>query len=242
MSHDIHERTRLLLGEEKLGKLAASHVLIAGLGGVGSFAAEAIARAGVGKLTLLDHDQVDPSNINRQLVALHSTIGQSKVDVMQQRIHDINPGIALTARKDFLRPDNIATLLRAAQYDFVIDCIDSITSKAALVVHCQQQNIPVISAMGAGGRTDVRKAQISQLGKTHTCPLAREMRKHVKNLGGDLNTPVVFSTEIPVKGTAHQPVGRDGTGRPRSVNGTISCLPGLFGLMMAGFVIEKLVE
>ena len=242
MTRDTHERTRLLLGDEKLNKLAASHVLVAGLGGVGSFAAEAIARAGVGTITLLDHDQVDPSNINRQLVALHSTIGQTKTDVMAHRIQEINPDAKLILRKAFLKPENMPEILGSQPFDFVLDCIDSITSKAALVVTCQQQSIPIISAMGAGGRTDVRKVQISKLGKTHTCPLAREMRKHVKSLDGNLNTPVVFSTEIPVKGTPHKPVGKNGEGRPRSVNGTISYLPGLLGLMMAGYVIENLIN
>ena len=242
MTRDIHERTRLLLGDKKLNMLATSHVLVAGLGGVGSFAAEAVARVGVGNITLLDHDQVDPSNINRQLVALHSTTGLDKAEVMANRIQDINPEIELTQRKDFLKPENMTEILGSQPFNFVLDCIDSITSKAALVFACQQQKIPIISAMGAGGRTDVRKVQISKLGKTHTCPLAREMRRHVKSFNGNLNTPVVFSTEIPVKGTPHKPVGKNGEGRPRSVNGTISYLPGLFGLMMAGYMIENLVN
>lgn len=242
MRADIHERTRLLLGDEKLNTLTTSHVLVAGLGGVGSFAAEAIARAGIGKITLVDHDLIDPSNINRQLLALHSTINQPKSEVMATRIGDINPDITLISRQDFLKPDSIAEILEGQDFSFVIDCIDSIISKAALVVNCQLKSIPIISAMGAGGRTDVSKVQISKLGKTHTCPLAREMRKQLKKLDGNLDTPVVFSTEIPVKGTEHKPSGKDGKGRPRSVNGTISYLPGLFGLMMAGYVIENLVN
>lgn len=242
MSTDCHERTRLLLGKEKLNKLATSHVLVAGLGGVGSFTAESIARAGVGKMTLLDNDQVDASNINRQLIALNSTVGQPKVEVMAARIKDINPDITLISRQIFLNTENVEEILTSQHYDFVIDCIDSITNKAALVISCQQNDVAIISAMGAGGRTDVRKVQISRLDKTHTCPLARQMRKHIQKLNGNLNTPVVFSTEIPAKGTSHKPTGKDGKGRPRSVNGTISYLPGLLGLMMAGYVIENLIS
>ena len=221
---------------------AARHVLVAGLGGVGSFAAEAIARAGVGAITLVDHDHVDPSNINRQLIALHSTLNQPKSDVMSRRIEDINPATRVVLHQDFLQPSNISALLQNEPVDYVLDCIDSITSKAALVVHCQTLGIPVISAMGAGGRQDVDKVYISRLHKTHSCPLGREMRKHIKKLQGRMNYPVIFSTEMPVKGTAHQPAGRHQEGRPRSVNGTISYLPGLFGLMMAGYVIQDLLQ
>lgn len=242
MIPDIHERSRLLLGDARLQQLAAGHVLVAGLGGVGSFAAEAIARAGIGTITLLDHDHVDPSNINRQLIALHSTINQTKAEVMAQRVEDINPEARIILHQDFLQPDNISAVLENEPVDYVLDCIDSITSKAALVVNCQALGIPVISAMGAGGRQDVSKVQVSHLHKTHTCPLAREMRRHIKKLQGRMDYPVIFSTEVPVKGTAHQPAGRQQQGRPRSVNGTISYLPGLFGLMMAGYVIQDMLQ
>ena len=242
MIPDIHERSRLLLGDAALEQLATRHVLVAGLGGVGSFAAEAIARAGVGTITLLDHDYVDPSNINRQLIALHSTLNQPKAEVMARRVGDINPEPGIILRQDFLQPDNISATLQNEPVDYVLDCIDSITSKSALVVNCQTLGIPVISAMGAGGRQDVSKVRVSRLHKTHTCPLAREMRRHIKKLQGRMNYPVIFSTEEPLKGTAHQPAGRQQQGRPRSVNGTISYLPGLFGLMMAGYVIQDMLQ
>ena len=241
-STNIHERTQLLLGADKLNSLSQRHVLIAGIGGVGSFAAEALARAGILNITLVDHDRVDPTNINRQLLALHSTSGQQKTAVMAARIKDINPNINLTLVEDFITSDNIKTQLQTAPYDFVIDCIDSIACKAAMVVTAQQFKMPVISAMGAGGRLDVTKVLVSSLNETHTCPLAKAMRRSVKILDGNLNYPVVFSTEVPKKGSSHQAVFQDGkAAKSRSVNGTISYLPGLFGLMMAGHVIQEML-
>lgn len=238
----IHDRTRLLIGQPGLDRLVKSNVLIAGLGGVGSFAAEAIARAGVGQITLLDNDEVADSNLNRQQLALRSTVGHPKTEVMAERIQDINPDIELNIVKEFLNPDNVADIITAERDDFVVDCIDTLACKAALVYACQQLNTPVISALGAGGRLDANQIEITTLNKTHTCPLAREMRRRIRALHGELRYPVVFSKEIPKKGTAHQAVGDSSNpGRPRAVNGTISYLPGLFGLMMAGYVIENLL-
>jgi tRNA A37 threonylcarbamoyladenosine dehydratase len=238
----IHERTELLVGEESLYFLKHKHVLIAGIGGVGSFVAEAIVRAGVGKVTFIDHDVVSESNLNRQLIALQSTIGQSKVEVMKQRALDINPDIKVTIIKDFIRPENIDELLSKTSYNYVLDCIDSISSKVALVTACQQQHVPVISSMGAGGRIDPSKITITQLGKTNVCPLARMMRQRMRKAGGSLAFPVVFSDEIPRKGTAHRPIEDDPSAHPRSVNGTISYLPSLFGLNMAGYVIKHFLR
>jgi tRNA A37 threonylcarbamoyladenosine dehydratase len=238
----IHERTELLVGEESLYFLKHKHVLIAGIGGVGSFVAEAIVRAGVGKVTFIDHDVVSESNLNRQLIALQSTIGQSKVEVMKQRALDINPDIKVTIIKDFIRPENIDELLSKTSYNYVLDCIDSISSKVALVTACQQQHVPVISSMGAGGRIDPSKITITQLGKTNVCPLARMMRQRMRKAGGSLAFPVVFSDEIPRKGTAHRPIEDDPSAHPRSVNGPISYLPSLFGLNMAGYVIKHFLR
>ncbi len=238
----IHERTRLLIGQSGLNTLAKSRVLIAGLGGVGSFAAEAIARAGVGQITLLDNDNISGSNLNRQLLALHSTIGRPKTDVMAERIHDINPDITLNLVAEFINPDNAARHIMAKGYDFVIDCIDSIACKAALVYACQQQATPVISALGAGGRLNPSLIKITTLNSTFTCPLARELRRRLRALRGTLNYPVVFSKEEPVKATTHQVTeNTDKPIIPRAINGTISYLPGIFGLMMAGYVIESLL-
>lgn len=239
----IHERSQLLLGVDTHQQLSNTHILIAGLGGVGSFVAEAIARAGIQTITLIDHDRVDPSNINRQLVALHSTIDEKKVDIMADRIKDINPAISMHTIDGFISVENVNELLSASRFDYVIDCIDSIKCKAALVIAAQQLNIPVISAMGAGGRIDASQCTITTLKKTHTCPLAKNMRRAVKKQRGNLNYPVVFSTEVPVKGSQHIAIYRDGKeAQPRSVNGTISYLPGLIGLMMAGHVIQQLIE
>lgn len=234
----IHERTQLLIGEDSFYFLQKKHVLIAGIGGVGSFVAEAIVRAGIGRVTLVDHDTVNASNINRQLIALHSTIGQSKVEVMKQRALDINPEVQITTIDGFLDQNNIEDMLNEGCYDYVIDCIDSISSKVALVVACQEQQVPVISSMGAGGRIDPSKIKISRLDKTQVCPLARVMRQRMRKAGGSMKYPVVFSDEVPRKGTEHRPIEEDANAHPRSVNGTISYLPSLFGLNMAGHVIK----
>jgi len=238
----IHERTELLIGEENLYFLQHKHVLITGIGGVGSFVAEAIVRAGVGRITLVDHDVISLSNMNRQLVALHSTLGQSKVEVMEARALDINPNVNITLVKDFIKPENIGDLLKEGSFDYVLDCIDSISSKVALVVACQQQHVPIISSMGAGGRIDASKVKVSTLDKTIVCPLARMMRQRMRKAGGSLKYPVIFSDEIPRKGTEHRPIEDDATAHPRSVNGTISYLPSLFGLNMAGYVLQQFMK
>ncbi len=238
----IHERTQLLVGEDGLYFLQHKHILIAGIGGVGSFVAEAMVRAGVGKITLVDHDLVTESNINRQLIALHSTLGKSKVEVMKQRALDINPEVNITIVEDFIKSDNIEELLNNSSFDYVLDCIDSISSKVALVTACQQQNLPIISSMGAGGRIDPSKISITHLEKTIVCPLARMMRQRMRKAGGSLKYPVVFSDEIPRKGTEHRPVEDDPNAHPRSTNGTISYLPSLFGLNMAGHVIKHFLK
>lgn len=237
----IHERTELLIGPERLERLSRRHVLIAGLGGVGSYAAEAIARAGVGRMTLLDHDVVGLSNMNRQLVALHSTVGRKKSEVMAERIRDINPDIRVDTINDFLSPANVADRV-PGDLDYALDCIDSIACKAALVLHCQERRIPVASSMGAGGRLDPTALRVGPLGRTVLCPLARELRKRLRRMGASLDYPVVFSAEQPVKGTAHRPLDGPRPGRARAVNGTISYLPPLFGYTLAGLVIRALLN
>jgi tRNA A37 threonylcarbamoyladenosine dehydratase len=235
-------RTEILIGPEGIARLESMHVMVVGLGGVGAYAAEAIARAGIGSMTIVDHDKVSPSNCNRQLPALQSTVGQSKTKVMTQRLLDINPDLKLDAKEHFITPDNTDELLTEKPIDYLLDCIDSIACKAALVLACQEQGIAVASALGAGGRLDVTKVKISTLKKTEVCPLAREMRGQMRKLGGSLDYPVVYSNEIPVKGLPHQPIDGDPPGRPRAVNGTISYLPGMFGLMLAGLVIRELLQ
>lgn len=242
MSFD-QERTEILIGRQGVAKLAEKHVMVVGLGGVGGYAAEAVARAGVGHITIVDYDRVGSSNCNRQLPALQSTIGRSKTEVMAGRLLDINPNLQLNIQDHFINPDNISKLLTGKPIDYLLDCIDTIACKAALVAACQTMEIAVASAMGAGGLVDVTRVRISTLKKTMMCPLAREMRGELRKLGASLNYPVVFSDETPVKGLPHQPIdGGIPGGRPQAVNGTISYLPGLFGLMLAGHVIRELIE
>lgn len=239
---DMHQRTRILLGDGGLKRLAASHVLIAGVGGVGGAAAEAVARAGIGRITLLDHDEVNLSNLNRQLVALRSTLGRSKAEAMAERLRDINPELNVHVRLHFLRQEQAEGLIREGGFDLVVDCIDSIACKAALIHACQRHQVPIFSSLGAGGRLDVTKVGVSSLNQTHTCPLARELRKALRERGAALNSPVVYSWETPIKALPHEPVGGEVPGRARAVNGTISYMPNLFGMMLAGVAIRYLLE
>ena len=254
MSHP-HARTEILIGAEGLARLRAAHVLVAGLGGVGGYAAEALGRAGIGRLTLLDHDVVSPSNLNRQLLALHSTLGRPKIEVMAERLRDIDPAIELTLIGEFLQADTAEALVAPLSpspsptrgegsqptYDFVADCIDSIACKAALVAACHRHGVPVISALGAGNCLDVSRVRVAQLNQTQVCPLARELRRKLRELNAPLNYPVIYSDEPRRPPLPHQPVGGDTPGRPRAVNGTISYLPALFGVMLAGVVIRRLL-
>ncbi len=247
MSDEMQERTRILIGDAGLERLARAHVLIAGTGGVGGAAAEAIARAGVGKVTLLDHDTVALGNLNRQLVALRSTLGRYKAEAMAERMRDIQPTLQVQARVEFLRADQADALIAGGGFDFVLDCIDSIACKAALVHACQTHAVPVYSSLGAGGRLDVSKVGVSSLNQTHTCALARELRRALRERGASLNSPVVYSWETPIKALPHQPVGGDTEGaavpgRARAVNGTISYMPNLFGMMLAGAALKAFLD
>lgn len=235
-------RTEILIGAAGLTRLRAARVLIAGLGGVGGHVAEALGRAGVGRLTLLDHDVVSPSNLNRQLLALHSTLGRPKVEVMAERLRDIDPTLGLTLIGEFLQPDQAEALVTAAHYDYVADCIDSIACKAALVAACHRHGVPVISALGAGNCLDVSRVRMVRLHQTQVCPLARELRRQLRKLDAPLNYLVVYSDESRRPPLPHQPTGGDTLGRPRAVNGTISYMPALFGVMLAGAIIQRLLD
>ncbi|MBU0593064.1 MAG: tRNA threonylcarbamoyladenosine dehydratase [Gammaproteobacteria bacterium] len=233
------ERTHILLGDDGVSRLAQKHVFVAGLGGVGSYCAEALARAGVGRLTLLDHDVVGTSNINRQLPALLSTVGQSKAELMRARIADINPECRLEILRTFLNSENVNELV--PDCDYVVDAIDSLACKVALVGESVKRGLRVASSMGAGNRLDPGKVKIADIGKTEMCPLAKQMRKRLHrhyNLRKGVLT--VFSDEQPRAPLPPQPV--DGPGRARAVNGTISYMPPLFGMMLAGVVIKALLE
>jgi tRNA A37 threonylcarbamoyladenosine dehydratase len=241
-SNILHERTHILIGEEGLQNLINKHVMIVGLGGVGGAATEAIARIGIGKITLVDHDMVGLSNLNRQLIALQSNIGDKKTAVAAERIKNINPDTVINIHDDFIQPETVEELLAFYKPDYVLDCIDSIVCKAALVCACQKANIPVITSLGAGGRIDVTKAQITTLKKTHTCGLARALRGHIRKMGGSLNYPVVFSTEAAVNALPHEPIPGVPNARPRATNGTISYLPNIFGFMTAGYAIQQMLK
>lgn len=233
------ERTHILLGDDGVSRLAQKHVFVAGLGGVGSYCAEALARAGVGRLTLLDHDVVATSNINRQLPALLSTVGQSKAELMRARIADINPECRLEILRTFLNSENVNELV--PDCDYVVDAIDSLACKVALVGESVKRGLRVASSMGAGNRLDPGKVKIADIGKTEMCPLAKQMRKRLHrhyNLRKGVLT--VFSDEQPRAPLPPQPV--DGPGRARAVNGTISYMPPLFGMMLAGVVVKALLE
>ena len=233
------ERSHILLGDAGLARLAQAHVLVAGLGGVGSYCAEALARAGVGALTLIDMDVVAPSNINRQLPALLSTVGQAKIDLMAARVRDINPDCRLTTRRVFLTPESMAAEI-PGNLDYVVDCIDSLNCKVALVASCVERGIPVASSMGAGNKLDPARIQLADISRTRQDPLAAIMRKRLRRRGIARGVLTVFSDEpgrppLP-------PVAVEGPGRARAVNGTISYLPPLFGLMLAGAVVKALLE
>ena len=231
------ERAEILIGEAGLARLAGKHVFLAGLGGVGSWCAEALARAGVGRLTLVDMDAVAVSNINRQLPALFSTVGRRKADVMAERIRDIHPDCRLTVLTDFLTPDNIPALL-PADADYVVDCIDSLNCKVALIVEAHSRGLPVASSMGAGNKLDVTRVKVSDIADTEIDPLARVVRKRLRKRGVDRGVLVVWSDEAGKPPRPPEPVTQ---GRARAVNGTIAYLPPLFGLMLAGAVIQRLL-
>src|SRR3990167_8781190 len=237
--HPQFERTHILIGDEGIARLASRHVFVAGLGGVGSYCAEALARAGIGRLTLLDHDTVAASNINRQLPALLSTVGQSKAELMRARIADINPDCEVTVLRSFLTRENVNELVQG-DCDYVIDCIDSLACKEALVAESHKRGLKVASSMGAGNRVDPTRIKVADISKTIMCPLARTMRQRLHrhhNIYKGILT--VFSDESPRPPLPPQPLDR---GRPRAVNGTISYMPPLFGYMLAGAVIKCLLE
>ena len=239
---EAFSRTETLLGADEIAYLVDHHILVAGLGGVGGYAAEALCRAGIRRFTLLDHDVVSPTNLNRQLVALHSTLGQAKTDVMAARMRDIDPEVELDPRTEFLQPSAAGDLIQSTQFDFVVDCIDSIACKAALVAACQTHGAPVVSSMGAGNRLDVTQVKVASLNQTHACALARELRAALRKMGAALNYPVVYSPEPSRQPLPHQPIEGAIAGRARAVNGTISYMPALFGMFVAGVVVKRLLD
>lgn len=224
------QRTSLLIGEHGIQRLQNAFVIIIGLGGVGSYAAEALARGGIGHLTLVDRDRVEASNINRQLPALHSTLGRFKCEVMAERIRDINPNVELRALPVEFTPETAENILDHS-YDFVVDAIDSLTNKIHLIEYCIKRGLPIISSMGAANRLDPLKFQITDIKNTHTCPMARKLRRELRQLGITSGVPVVYSTENPRIPQYHEATRL----------GSISFVPGTAGLAMAGFVINSIL-
>lgn len=238
MSKEWLERTSLLLGDEKLEILRRANVLVVGLGGVGAYAAEMIARSGVGRITIADADTVSATNINRQLIALHSTIGKQKAELMAERLRDINPEVELTVVNRFIKDDETDTLLDSQKFDYVVDAIDTLSPKLALIKGCLDRNIPLVSSMGAGAKTDPTKMDICDIAKTHHCPLAHMLRKRLHKIGIRSGFKAVYSPE-PVREGAMILCEEQ---NKKSNTGTISYIPALFGIGCASVVIRGLIN
>ncbi len=232
-------RTELLIGDDALQKLANSHVMVVGLGGVGSFAAEFIARSGVGKMTIIDGDVVDPTNRNRQLPALATNHGVSKADIMKERLLAINPELDLNVIKQFVNPEMVQEQLESNP-NYIIDAIDSITPKLTFLSIAYLNQIPVVSSMGAGGKLDPTLLKVVDISKTYNCPFAQQIRKNLKNkFGIKRGIKAVFSTELPAKDSI---ILTDGKNYKKSAYGTISYLPAVFGAVTASVVIRDLIK
>ncbi len=232
------ERAELLFKPEGIEILKKANVLIVGLDGVGSFAAEFIVRAGVGNITIVDGDTVDITNVNRQLPALHSTVGQPKVDIVGDRLMDINPELNLTRVQEFLSPERAFEIV-TKDYDYVLDCIDSITPKLNLILAAKRARVKVISNMGAGGKMLAGKVVVKDISKTDVCPLAKVIRRRLRKLGVNKGVKAVFSLEKPDESSLKM---TDGSNYKRSFFGTNSYMPGLFGLYTAETVIRHLLK
>lgn len=220
-------RTEMVIGKSGVEKLRSTAVMVLGIGGVGSYTAEALARAGIGKLTLVDKDTVDVTNINRQLPALHSTVGRAKVEVMAERIADIDPDCDVAAEQCFFLPET-ADQFDFRRYDYVVDAIDNVTGKLAIIEKAAAEGVPVISSMGTGNKLDPSMFRIATIEETRVCPLARVMRKELRARGIE-GVKVLYSEEPPVKGGS-------------SVPGSISFVPSVAGLMIAGEVIRDILK
>ena len=231
------ERTEMLLGQDAAARLAAARVAVVGVGGVGAAAAEMLARAGVGHLLLIDSDVVSVTNINRQLIALSSTVGQSKCQVLKSRLEDINPDIDVKVLDSFLSEENVSDLIPASSTDWVVDAIDTLSPKVALAQYCLSNSLPLVSSMGSGGKLDATQVRIADIGKTYECPLARMMRKRLRKLGIEKGYLAVFSPEIPDK----EGMVIEETRNKKSQVGTISYMPAVFGCVCAQAVIRSIV-
>ena len=218
-------------------RLQQAHVLVVGLGGVGAYAAEMICRAGVGRMTIVDADTVQPTNINRQLPALHSTMGREKAEVLAARFKDINPDIQLTVLPVFLKDDNIPELLDAARYDFVVDAIDTLAPKCYLIAEALKRHIKIVSSMGAGAKSDITQIRFADIWDTYHCGLSKAVRKRLQKLGIKRKLPVVFSTE---QADPKSVLLTEDEQNKKSTCGTVSYMPAVFGCYLAEYVIKRL--
>ena len=230
------ERSHLLLGEENMAKLRGANVLVVGVGGVGAYAAEMIVRVGVSRMTIADSDTVAASNINRQLIALQSTIGRDKVELLAERLRDINPDLELRTANAYIKDEMTDTLLDSERFDYVVDAIDTLSPKLALIKGCIDRGYPVVSSMGAGAKLDPTRLEISDISKTHHCPLAHMLRKRLHKIGVRSGFKAVFSAEPPREGAMVECEERN----KKSTVGTISYLPAMFGIGCASVVIRDL--
>ncbi|MFM2361580.1 MAG: hypothetical protein RLZZ316_482 [Bacteroidota bacterium] len=240
MTTDISwlSRTQLLIGEPALLKLTRSHVMVVGLGGVGSYAAEFIARAGIGKMTIIDGDVVDPTNRNRQLPALATNHGLSKAEIMAERLKAINPELELTVIKEFINPEMVLNHLTTSP-DYVLEAIDSITPKITFIKTAFEKGLRIVSSMGAGAKLDPTQLKVVDISKTYNCPFAQQVRKYLKQHQIRKGIKVVFSPEAPIKESL---MLTNGTPFKKSAYGTISYLPAVFGAVAASVVIRDLIE
>ncbi len=231
------QRTELLLGEDKMARLQAAHVLVVGLGGVGAYTAEMICRAGVGRMTIVDADTVQITNLNRQLPAMHSTLGMFKAEVLEARLKDINPDLKLKVAPVFLKDENIPELLDADEYDFIVDAIDTLSPKCYLIYHALQRRIKIVSSMGAGAKSDITQVRFADLWDTYHCGLSKAVRKRLQKMGVKRKVPVVFSTE---QADPKAVLLTDDEMNKKSTCGTVSYMPAVFGCYLAEYVIKRL--
>ncbi len=232
-------RTQLMLGDEPIELLMSKNVLVVGLGGVGGICAEMIARAGVGKMTIVDADTVDLSNTNRQIPALHSTAGKLKAEVMAERIKDINPNIDLTVLTIYIKEEETIQILESQNYDYAVDCIDTLSPKVFFIKACIDRKIPIVSSLGAGGKLDPSQVMITDISKTYECNLARYVRKKLHSMGIQKGLTVVFSPE---KVDQSRVFETEKAFPKKSIIGTISYMPAIFGCTVASVVIRELMS
>jgi len=231
-------RTQLMLGDKKMEQLMHKNVLVIGLGGVGAICAEMIVRAGVGKITIVDNDAVDASNINRQIQALHSTVNIQKAKVLSARLLDINPALDLTVHEMYIKDEITTELLESAPWDYVVDCIDTLSCKVFLITQCLEMKLPIVSSMGAGGKVDPSQIKVTDISKTNVCNLARYVRKRLQSVGIKKGLKVVFSPE---KADQDKIIVTEKAFPKKSIIGTLSYMPAIFGCTVASVVIRDLM-